>query len=173
MIIANIPAAEKSVIAEILNQYGLDRGLHSGLRLNSMACVALPTCGLAFAESERYLPELVSRLDSALDAAGLHEDAITIRMSGCPNGCSRPYVAEIALVGRAPGFYNLYLGGGFHGQRLGKLYRESVDEEQIVQILSPLFQRYAKEKAETEHFGDFLLRKEIVRETTHGKDFHD
>jgi len=174
LIIANIPAEDKVTISEILARFGLsDSSRHSGLRLNSMACVALPTCGLAFAESERYLPELVTRLEEALDDAGLRQDALTIRMSGCPNGCSRPYVAEIALVGRAPGFYNLYLGGGFHGQRLGKLYKESIDEDAIVKALAPLFRSYAQQRLEGEHFGDWCIRANIVKETTQGKNFHD
>ncbi|MEN0014931.1 MAG: NADPH-dependent assimilatory sulfite reductase hemoprotein subunit, partial [Solirubrobacteraceae bacterium] len=101
---------------------------HSALRLNSMACVALPTCALAMAESERYLPELVTKIEVLLDNHGLREEPITIRMTGCPNGCARPYIAEIGLTGRAPGKYNLYLGAGFHGERLNKMLLENVGE---------------------------------------------
>ena len=96
----------------------------SGLRRNSMACVALPTCGLALAESERYLPDLITALDERLAAYGLADDDIVIRMTGCPNGCARPYLAEIGLVGKGPGRYNLYLGAAFDGSRLSKLYAE-------------------------------------------------
>ncbi len=98
----------------LLADYGLDTPV-GGLRRNAMACVALPTCGLALAESERYLPDLVSRLEAELERLGLRDDEITIRMTGCPNGCARPYVSEIGLVGRTPGIYNLYLGGAHEG----------------------------------------------------------
>ena len=91
-----------------------------------MACVALPTCGLALAESERYLPDLVTQLEAEVEAAGLRDDAIVIRMTGCPNGCGRPYLAEIGFVGKAPGKYNMYLGAAFNGSRLNTLYKPSV-----------------------------------------------
>jgi sulfite reductase (NADPH) hemoprotein beta-component len=128
------------------------------LRRNAIACVALPTCGLAMAESERYMPSLLDKLEPLLDRHGLLDEPITIRMSGCPNGCSRPYIAEIALTGRAPGKYNLYLGGGFHGERLGTLYRENIGEPQILDILGELFGRFAAERQPGEHFGDFFHR---------------
>ena len=115
----------------------------SGLRRNSMACVALPTCGLALAESERYLPDLVTALDERLAAHGLSADDIVIRMTGCPNGCARPYLAEIGLVGKGPGRYNLYLGAAFDGSRLSKLYAEDLDHDGIVAALDPMFAAYA------------------------------
>jgi len=127
LVIADIEPSDRPAIEALLNEYRLDalnRG--SGLRLNSMACVALPTCGLAMAESERYLPSLVEKIDAILAGHGLAEEPITIRMTGCPNGCARPYIAEIGLTGRAPGKYNLYLGGGFHGQRLNKMVLEKI-----------------------------------------------
>ena len=108
-----------------------------------MACVALPTCGLALAESERYLPELIAALDERLAAHGLAADDIVIRMTGCPNGCARPYLAEIGLVGKGPGRYNLYLGAAFDGSRLSKLYAEDLDHDGIVAALDPLFAAYA------------------------------
>ena len=117
-----------------------------------MACVALPTCGLALAESERYLPDLVTRLEDELDRFGLREDEITIRMTGCPNGCARPYVSEIGLVGRTPGIYNLYLGGAHEGTRLNKLHRRDVDGDAIVAALSPLFKSYARERTRRRAF---------------------
>jgi len=138
-----------------------------------MACVALPTCGLALAESERFLPELLTALEESLDKAGLKDDDIVIRMTGCPNGCARPYLAEIGLVGRNPGLYNLYLGAAFNGSRLNKLYAEDVDKVRIVRLLEPLFARYAKEREEGEHFGDFAIRAGYVRATTAGNRFHD
>jgi len=104
-----------------------------------MACVAFPTCGLAMAESERYFPSLVDKLDVIIKQAGLEHDPILIRMTGCPNGCARSSLAEIGFIGKAPGKYNLYLGAGFYGQRLNKLYRENINEEQILAELSLLF----------------------------------
>ena len=173
LIIGGVAADAKAKIDALLAEYGLDKNnLGSALRLNSMACVALPTCGLALAESERYLPDLVTELDGVIEEAGLREDALTIRMTGCPNGCARPYLAEIAMVGRAPGKYNLYLGGGFVGNRLNKLYRESVKSEELKPILQPMIESYAKEREDGERFGDFVIRKGIIKETTAGNNFH-
>ena len=137
-----------------------------------MACVALPTCGLALAESERFMPELLTALEESLDKAGLKDDEIVIRMTGCPNGCARPYLAEIGLVGRNPGLYNLYLGAAFNGERLNKLYAEDVDKTRIVRLLDPMFAHYAKEREEGEHFGDFAIRAGYVQATTAGNRFH-
>ncbi|MEN9022328.1 MAG: NADPH-dependent assimilatory sulfite reductase hemoprotein subunit [Verrucomicrobiaceae bacterium] len=173
LIIGGVAADAKAKIDALLAEYDLDKNnLGSALRLNSMACVALPTCGLALAESERYLPDLVTELDGVIEEAGLREDALTIRMTGCPNGCARPYLAEIAMVGRAPGKYNLYLGGGFVGNRLNKLYRESVKSEELKPILQPMIESYAKEREDGERFGDFVIRKGIIKETTAGNNFH-
>ncbi len=174
VIIANVAAKAKAKIEAILKEHGIAIGTDlSGLRRNSMACVALPTCGLALAESERFLPELLTALEESLDKAGLKDDDIVIRMTGCPNGCARPYLAEIGLVGRNPGLYNLYLGAAFNGSRLNKLYAEDVDKVRIVRLLEPLFARYAKEREEGEHFGDFAIRAGYVRATTAGNRFHD
>lgn len=172
--LARVPAASKDAVAALLALHGIGNGAVSGLRLNAMACVALPTCGLALAESERYLPKLLDRLDVELEGAGLRDDAITLRMTGCPNGCARPYIAEVGLVGRAPGVYNLYLGGGFQGQRLSKLLLADADGDAIVGALGPLFRRYAKERSgEGEHFGDWAIRAGVVKATVNGLDFHD
>jgi sulfite reductase (NADPH) hemoprotein beta-component len=143
------------------------------LRRSSMACVALPTCGLALAESERYLPDLLTRLEEELDRFGLRDDEITIRMTGCPNGCARPYVSEIGLVGRTPGIYNLYLGGAHEGIRLNKLHRRDVNGDGIVAALSPLFESYVKERKPAERFGDYVIRAGVVNKTTNGLDFHE
>lgn len=173
LIIANVTPGQKPRIDELLQRYHLKDSYEcSGLRRNSMACVALPTCGLSLAESERYLPDLITGLEEVIDEAGLRQDDIVIRMTGCPNGCARPYIAEIAFVGRAPGKYNLYLGGGFHGERLNRLYRESVKSEEIVATLRPLLLAYARERDAGERFGDFVIRKGIVAETRRGRDFH-
>ncbi|CAI2168286.1 3887_t:CDS:1 [Funneliformis geosporum] len=173
LILGNVSEQDKPQIEELLKKYKLDNLKFTGLRLNSMSCVALPTCGLAMAESERYLPTLVSKLEIIIEECGLRGDAITIRMTGCPNGCARPYVAEIACVGKALGTYNLYLGGGFYGQRLNKLYKESLKEEDILGELKPMLSRYAKERNDGERFGDFVIRMGYVKATNYGKDFHD
>jgi sulfite reductase (NADPH) hemoprotein beta-component len=171
VIIANVPAEERPRIEKMVAQYGLDSNL-SGLRRNSMACVALPTCGLALAESERYLPTLVAALDEKLALHGLSEEDIVIRMTGCPNGCARPYLAEIGLVGKGPNRYNLYLGAAFDGTRMSKLYAEDLDHDGIVAKLEPLFAAYAKNRWEKERFSDFVIRTGVVAPTTNGRDFH-
>jgi sulfite reductase (NADPH) hemoprotein beta-component len=155
--IANVAADKRSEIEALLKAHGLD-GTQSVLRRAAIACVALPTCGLAMAESERYLPHLITRFEEIVAECGLEDEPITIRMSGCPNGCSRPYVAEIAFTGRAPGKYNVYLGGGFHGERLNRLFRENVGEETILEELGPMIRRYAAERTAGERFGDFVMR---------------
>lgn len=174
LIIGNVSAQKKKKIEEIIKAYGLTDGIqYSALRRNSMACVALPTCGLAMAESERYLPTLLDKIESILDEAGLREEEIVIRMTGCPNGCARPALAEISFIGKAPGRYNMYLGGGFSGNRLNKMFRENIDETQILAELRPILNRYAKEREEGEHFGDFVIRAGYVKEVRSGLDFHE
>jgi sulfite reductase (NADPH) hemoprotein beta-component len=173
LIIANVAPAKRAEIERLLVQYGIqDSHLQSALRLNSLACVSLPTCGLALAEAERFLPTLITRLEESLEECGLRHDAITIRMTGCPNGCARPFISEIGFVGRGPGRYNVYLGGGFAGQRLSKLYRENFAEEDIQGLLAPIFAAYAKERTEGERFGDFCIRQGYVAATVQGTDFH-
>jgi sulfite reductase (NADPH) hemoprotein beta-component len=174
LMIANVSKANKRRIDGLLDQYRLKDGVElTGLRLSSMACVALPSCGQAMAESERYLPSLLDKLDGVMRAAGLEKEPIVIRMTGCPNGCARPYLAEIALVGKNLGKYNLYLGGGFAGDRMNKLYREGLADEEIVSVLDPIIHRYARERNPGEHFGDFTIRAGYVKATRQGKDFHD
>jgi sulfite reductase (NADPH) hemoprotein beta-component len=174
LIIANVAADDRPRIETLLARHGLNGTQHQSiLRRNAMACVALPTCGLAMAESERYLPSLITKLEAIVAECGLAEEPITIRMSGCPNGCSRPYIAEIGFSGRAPGKYNLYLGGGFHGQRLNKLLLENVGEEKILATLDPIIRRFAAERLPGEHFGDFVIRAGYVPEVTTGRSFND
>ncbi|MBP9226440.1 MAG: NADPH-dependent assimilatory sulfite reductase hemoprotein subunit [Verrucomicrobiales bacterium] len=172
LIIANITPQKKQEVTELLESFKMiDAHERSGLRLNSMACVALPTCGLALAESQRYLPDLITELDEILEGAGLRHDAITIRMTGCPNGCARPYISEIGFVGKNPGKYNLYLGGGFHGERLSTLYAASIDGTDAPKILKPIIEDYAKNREDGERFGDFTIRAGYVKATEHGRDF--
>lgn len=171
--IANIAPAQKAAVEALLAEHNMDITADTGLRRNSMACVALPTCGLALAESERYMPHLLSELEAQLAQAGLDQDDIVIRMTGCPNGCARPYLAEIAFVGRGPGTYNLYLGGNFSGERLNKLYAQDVGEAAILEKLGPLFVQYAKERTKGERFGDFVVRAGHVAATTAGNNFHE
>ena len=174
VIIGNVDADDKSTIDALVERYKLDAyKTASGMRRSQIACVALPTCGLALAESERYLPRLVTELESVLEKAGLRDDEIIIRSTGCPNGCGRPYLGEIGLVGKVPGKYNLYLGAGFDGERLNKLYRSSITHEQIIDELSPIILAYSKERDEGERFGDFTIRKGYVKATTAGNNFHN
>jgi len=171
LIVAGVRPERRAAIEEIAASNGLSAP-PSGLRRNAVACVALPTCGLALAESERYLPDLLDTLDARLAAHGLSRDDIVIRMTGCPNGCARPYLAEIGLVGKGPGRYNLYLGAAFDGSRLSKLYAEDVDHAAIIRELDPLFAAYAAERKAGEHFGDFVIRAGFVTRTRNGRDFH-
>ncbi|MCK8101269.1 assimilatory sulfite reductase (NADPH) hemoprotein subunit [Bacillus sp. 2CMS4F] len=174
LIIGNVPSEKKDEINALIDQYGLTDGKHyTALRRSSMACVALPTCGLAMAEAERYLPSLLDKVDEIIDENGLRDEEITIRMTGCPNGCARHALGEIGFIGKAPGKYNMYLGAAFDGSRLSKMYRENIGEEDILSELRVLLSRYAKEREEGEHFGDFVIRAGIIKATTDGKNFHN
>ncbi|MBG9942775.1 assimilatory sulfite reductase (NADPH) hemoprotein subunit [Brevibacillus formosus] len=174
LLIGNVTSEKKPEIEQIIQTYGLTDGAsYSALRRNSMACVSLPTCGLAMAEAERYLPTLLDEIELILDEAGLRDEEIVIRMTGCPNGCARPALAEISFIGKAVGKYNMYLGGGFAGNRLNKLYRENIGEAEILNELRPILNRYAKEREEGEHFGDFVIRAGYVKEVRSGLDFHE
>ena len=173
LIIAGVKFDDLAAVDAVLAEHGLESESASTLRRNAIACVALPTCGLAMAESERYMPNLIAKIEALLAEHGLSEEPITVRMSGCPNGCSRPYIAEIGLTGRAPGKYNLYLGGGFHGERLNRMIRENVGEPVILEVLADVIGRYAREREPGERFGDFTIRAGIVREVTEGRFFND
>ncbi|WP_287849908.1 NADPH-dependent assimilatory sulfite reductase hemoprotein subunit [Acidiphilium sp.] len=161
IIIARANDAERAAIDAILAEHAVGQDV-SRLAEGAMACVALPTCGLALAESERYLPTLVGKIDGILTDHGLAEQKITIRMTGCPNGCARPYIAEIGLVGRNPGKYNLMLGGAADGSRLNTVYRENVGEAEILASLAPVIAAYAKDRQPGEGFGDYTRRAGIV-----------
>lgn len=171
LVIANVTADEKKKVSEILKKNGVLPGEISGLRQNSIACVALNTCGLAFAEAERYLPSMVTKIESILDQHGLFKEEIVIRMTGCPNGCGRPYLAEIGFVGKSEGHYNLYLGGNFIGTRLNTLYKETLTEDEILAELSPIIADYSLNRGDCEKFGDFVIRKQYVKEIVKGSDF--
>ncbi|MEM6911940.1 MAG: NADPH-dependent assimilatory sulfite reductase hemoprotein subunit [Verrucomicrobiota bacterium] len=174
LVLSRIRPEKKDEIQALLDEYGLDGGQHrTALRRNSMACVALPTCGLSLAESERYLPKLISDLDDVVEEAGLRDDDIVIRMTGCPNGCGRPYLGEIGFVGTGPNTYNLYLGAGFAGERLSKLYQRDVKDREIVSTLRPILLDYAQNRQAGEHFGDFTIRAGYVHATTAGNNFHE
>ena len=163
LLIAGVAEADRAAVDALVADYGLD--LHaraSRVRLDALACVALPTCPLAMAEAERYLPDLVTRIEQRLEQHGLAGTPLLVRVTGCPNGCARPYLAEIGLIGKAPGRYNLHLGGDAAGQRLNTLYRENVDEAALLAALDPLFTRYAAERQPLERFGDFLWRSRLV-----------
>ncbi|MGK2741187.1 NADPH-dependent assimilatory sulfite reductase hemoprotein subunit [Tepidicaulis sp. LMO-SS28] len=173
LIIANISARNKPHIQAMLEAFELDKAVENSLlRRNAMACVAFPTCGLAMAESERYLPHFITKVEKLLSDNGLEDTPITLRMTGCPNGCARPYVAEIAFTGRAPGKYNMYLGGGFWGQRLNRMYLENVDEKRILEELGKIIPHYASEREHGEYLGDFVVRKNYVRAVESGQDFN-
>lgn len=163
LLIANLDDAQREAVDALVREYGLDTHVAaSPVRRTALACVALPTCGLAMAEAERYLPAFIDRIDALLATHGLADADLHVRISGCPNGCSRPFLGEIALVGKAPGRYNLMLGADHIGRRLNSLYRENIDEATILAALDPLFARYAAERAPGERFGDFLVRAGIV-----------
>ncbi len=174
LVIANIPATLQSRVDALLREHALD-GWRSAspLRLNALACVALPTCGLAMAEAERYLPDFVNEIDALLARHGIADAPIHLRISGCPNGCSRPYLGEIALVGKAPGRYNLMLGADHRGERLNTLHRENIDEAQLLATLDPLFASYATQRTQGERFGDWLLRSGVIASPTpHHRHIH-
>ncbi|KAI5308542.1 Sulfite reductase [NADPH] subunit beta [Ascosphaera atra] len=186
LVFSNIADEDLPTVKEHLAKYKLDNTQFSGLRLSSSACVAFPTCGLAMAESERYLPVLISKLEACLEENGLSRESIVMRMTGCPNGCSRPWLAEVAFVGKAYGAYNMYLGGGYYGQRLNKLYRPSIKEEEILEIMRDLLKKYALERlpadkvggvdgesGRAERFGDWCIRSGIIKPTLEGKKFHE
>jgi len=173
LVIGSVTSHKKKKINELIQQHGLSDGTnYTALRRNSMACVAFPTCGLAMAESERYLPSLLDKIEPMLQEVGLAEEDIVIRMTGCPNGCARPALAEIAFIGKAPGKYNMYLGGGFAGDRLSKLFKENIGESEILDSLSPIIKHYAADRRTGEHFGDFVIRSGYVKEVRSGLDFH-
>jgi sulfite reductase (NADPH) hemoprotein beta-component len=164
VILADIKDEDKGAIEKILKKYKIEEYTNaiSSIRRNSMACVALSTCPLAFAEAQRYLPSLISKIEPLLNKNGLQQEDIILRMTGCPNGCARSYIAEIGFIGTALGKYNLQLGGDHAGMRLNKVYKESLEEPAILQELDQLFGLFARERKAKESFGDFAVRKQLV-----------
>ena len=159
LVLAGVNPTDREAITGILAEHGIPvENQATIIRRASMACPALPTCGLALAESERILPDLLGRIENALAEAGLQDEEIIIRMTGCPNGCARSFMSEIGLVGKGPGRYQLYLGGNQSSTRLNRLYRETVRQEDIVNELRPVFARFAQERIGAERFGDFCER---------------
>ncbi len=159
LIVSGISDAARPAVERLLTEHGIHQLQSiSPLRQQALACVALPTCTLAMAEAERYLPDLTGNVEALLDQHGLGREPVSLRITGCPNGCARPYLAEIALVGKAPGRYNLYLGGDALGHRLNRLVLENIDENEILGTLNGLFERFAAERSGGESFGDFADR---------------
>ena len=159
LIVAGIAPEDRPEIERLFIDTGLAELLQrSPLELNALACVALPTCPLAMAEAERYLKEFSAQVQALLARHGVPDESVSLRLSGCPNGCSRPYLAEIALVGKAPGRYNLQLGGDAFGERLNRLYRENIDVPEILRVLDQSFARWLAERHPAEAFGDFAHR---------------
>ncbi len=172
LMLVNIADSDRARLAAVLSRRNAEANEVTVLREHSMACVALPSCPLATAESERYLPELIGKLESEMEKRGLAKDAVTVRMTGCPNGCARPYLGEIGLVGKSPGRYNLYLGASFTGDRLSAFAAGNLDETGILSALAPLLDSYAAERNPGEHFGDFLVRAKKIRPPQRTEDFH-
>jgi sulfite reductase (NADPH) hemoprotein beta-component len=165
ILLVGIPGGARDTIDALLGEEGVSTANpYSATRLASMACPALPTCGLALAESERTLPEILTRIEKLLQEVGLENEELIVRMTGCPNGCARPYMAEVGFVGKAPNKYQLYLGGNEASTRMNWLYKDPVKNEDIVAELRPLLTRFAKERQPKERFGDFcerVVRKEV------------
>ncbi|WP_345872654.1 assimilatory sulfite reductase (NADPH) hemoprotein subunit [Shewanella algae] len=173
IIIAKVADEDKAEIEALARKHGLMGQVITATRGHSIACVALPTCALAMAEAERYFPEFIDHVDALQAKHAIGEQAIVVRMTGCPNGCARPFAAEIGFVGKAPGRYNMYLGASFEGTRLNKMYRENIQEAEILSELDNLFGRYAAEREIGESFGDFTVRAGIVKPVLDAaRDFH-
>lgn len=162
LIIAGVPSEQKAAIEALARQHGLLDDSVSEQRQNSMACVALPTCPLAMAEAERFLPEFVTEIEGVLEKHGVNDDSIIFRVTGCPNGCGRAMLAEIGLVGKAPGRYNLHLGGNREGTRIPRMYQENITDRQILTEIDTLVARWAAERESGEGFGDFVIRAGII-----------
>ncbi|MBC3996344.1 assimilatory sulfite reductase (NADPH) hemoprotein subunit [Morganella morganii] len=163
LIIAGIPEAEKSRIESLARAHGLISDNVTPLRENSMACVSFPTCPLAMAEAERFLPEFVTEVEKIMTSHGVGNEEIVLRVTGCPNGCGRAMLSEVGLVGKAPDRYNLHLGGNRTGTRIPRMYRENISSAVILSVLDELIGRWSQERAVGEDFGDYLIRAGVVK----------
>ncbi|GLR72496.1 assimilatory sulfite reductase (NADPH) hemoprotein subunit [Agaribacter marinus] len=174
LIVAGVPTDQKEIIESLAVKYGLKPASISPQRLNSMACVSLPTCPLAMAESERYLPEAVTELEGMLKKHGIADESIIYRITGCPNGCGRAMLAEIGLVGKGPNKYNLHIGGNKAGTRIPKMYRENISDTEIMDVIDDLIGKWASERNDNEAFGDFVIRAGIVKAVVNSaEDFYE
>lgn len=174
LIIAGVAAQDKAQIETLAKEHGLISDGVSNQRLDSMACVSLPTCPLAMAEAERYLPDAVTELEGLLAKHGIAQRSIIFRVTGCPNGCGRAMLAEVGLVGKGPGKYNLHLGGDREGTRIPRMYKENISEQEIMQVLDHLIGLWAKDGGQEEGFGDFLIRTKVIAPVVNSaKDFYD
>ncbi|GAA6184898.1 assimilatory sulfite reductase (NADPH) hemoprotein subunit [Aliiglaciecola sp. NS0011-25] len=173
LVIAGVPAEQKQVIESLARTHGLISDDVSNQRLDSMACVSLPTCPLAMAEAERYLPDAVTDIEGLLAKHNVADRSIIFRVTGCPNGCGRAMLAEVGLVGKGPGKYNFHLGGDRQGTRIPKMYKENISEQEILAHLDELIGRWAKEGNQDEGFGDFLIRAKVIAPVVNSaKDFY-
>lgn len=174
LIIAGVAETDKEAIESLAREHGLIENSLTEQRKNSMACVSLPTCPLAMAEAERMLPQSVTLIEDILTKYGLKDEHIVYRVTGCPNGCGRAMLAEVGLVGKGPGKYNLHLGGNRSGTRIPRMYRENIGEDEIMSILDDLISRWASERQPNEAFGDFVIRTKVVLPVVNSaKDFYD
>lgn len=164
IIITDVAEADKAAIDKLLQEFKLIEHTDNAslIRKNAIACVALPTCPLALAEAQRYLPGLLDKVEPLLEKHKLDKEDIILRMTGCPNGCGRSAAAEIGFIGTAPGKYNLHLGGDNEGLRLNKIYKENLEEAEILTELDSLFGNFKAEKNTAERFGDYTVRKQLV-----------
>ncbi|MES9831749.1 MAG: assimilatory sulfite reductase (NADPH) hemoprotein subunit [Candidatus Thiodiazotropha sp. LLP2] len=174
LIIANVSDQQKQHIENLARHHGLISKQQTPIRLASLACVALPTCPQAMAEGERYFPKFLDRIEEIAARYGIQKQAIVMRMTGCPNGCARPYAAEIGLIGKGPGRYNLQLGGDGKGLRLNRMFRKNLNENELLKTLDGLFHLYADKRLTNEGFGDFTVRYGLVKPVINpAEDYHD
>lgn len=174
LVIAGVPAEQKDQIEKIAREHGLINDAVSVQRVDSMACVSLPTCPLAMAEAERVLPDFVTQLEALLDKHGMSDESIIFRVTGCPNGCGRAMLAEIGLVGKGPGKYNFHIGGDRSGERIPRMFKENISDTEIFAIIDELIGRWADEREAKEAFGDFVIRSKIVKPVVNSaKDFYE
>ncbi len=174
LIIAGVSEKDKDAIETLARNHGLIDDSVTEQRKNSMACVSYPTCPLAMAEAERFLPEFVTQVEGIMHRHGVGKEHIVLRVTGCPNGCGRALLAEIGLVGKAMNRYNLHLGGNHEGTRIPRMYRENISDVEILAIIDELVGRWAKERTANEGFGDYVIRAGIIKPVLDpARDFYD